>query len=162
MRRWETATRGLLVSQRGRWRELSWWGHVVGERRVQRAGLLTRDLRERPCVRAGVEALTSGATLSGGRACAGERASERVVLKRGADKWGRVVSDWWGTWRAGLEERRALLGCCWATREKHKEEMVWAGFGFLLFLILCFSNSNHSNYLNSNSNLNSTLAIKQK
>ena len=74
--------------------------------------------------------------------CAGERESERVVLKRGADKWGRVVSDWWGTWRAGPEERRALLGCCWATREKHKEEMVWAGFGFLLFLILILTQTN--------------------
>ena len=37
VRRWETATRGLLVSQRGRWRELSWWGHVVGGRRERRA-----------------------------------------------------------------------------------------------------------------------------
>ena len=33
MRRWEAATRGLLVSQRGRWRELSWWGRVVGQGR---------------------------------------------------------------------------------------------------------------------------------
>jgi len=37
VRRWETATRGLLVSQRGRWRQLSWWGRVVGERRGRRA-----------------------------------------------------------------------------------------------------------------------------
>ena len=37
VRRWEAATRGLLVSQRGRWRELSWWGHVVGGRRERHA-----------------------------------------------------------------------------------------------------------------------------
>ena len=43
------------------------------------------------------------------------------------------------------------------------ENWIWAGFQFHCFSYFhFFSNSNHSNYLNSNSNLNSTLAIKQK
>ena len=56
-----------------------------------------------------------------------------------------------------------------AGKEKEREggtaNGLWAGFQFHCFSYFhFFSNSNHSDYLNSNSNLNlkSTLAIKQK
>jgi len=99
-----------------------------------------------------------------------------------ADRWASVVSEG-REWAAGLlaqEERRGMHWVEEMGREREREQARgrglgdsagWGGegrkervgLGFFPFLFpLLFYLKHHSNYLNSNSNLNSTLTLKQK
>ena len=93
--------RGLLVSQRGRWRELSWWGRVVGERRGRRAAAgaaLLRVLLGRAERESWLGARVRGcwAREGGGRVLGplGWRRGENGL--RGGERGVRVGPDWFG------------------------------------------------------------------
>ena len=101
----------------------------------------------------GERRLTGVARLSAGaRARAGERNRAAAAGLSVEGEWEgggpRGKTDW-----AGVGERRSRA-------EERTEQAGWAAFVFLFFLPLFFS-KHHSNYLNSNSNLNSTLTLKQ-
>ena len=66
---------------------------------------------------------------------------------------------------AGLRERVGRAGERKVGRGAGPAKLGWVGLVFPVPLIFLFSISyfkHHTNYLNSNSNLNSTLALKQK
>ena len=65
--------------------------------------------------------------------------------------------------RAGLREKKRAMGRRKGGPAGWAANWVWAGFSFL-FLCFPFLSylTHHSIYLNSNSNLNSNLALKQK
>ena len=130
-----------------------------------------REVRRRRCGPSGVRRAERGAL---GRCETGAGEGEGAGRAKGVA--GPLKVDWAGRVCAGgvgpgerVRGSRPGWAACWGGKEGWAERRVWAGLGFRFwvlfpfsfFLLLFQSNSNQSNYLNSNSNLNSTLTLKQ-
>ena len=107
--------------------------------------------------------MTGGPALSAGR----ERACGRGRWRAGPGRQGEDALRELQLPAGPVRERGEGRPSGPAGKEKEREggsaNGLWARFQFHCFSYFhFFSNSNHSNYLNSNSNLNSTLAIMQK